>query len=58
MGKSEEYTVTVIDARGYKLDATRAARARLLLKKGRARILNTHPFTIQLLEETRGDGDT
>ncbi|MEI7636037.1 MAG: RRXRR domain-containing protein [Syntrophus sp. (in: bacteria)] len=58
MGKSNEYAVIVIDTHGCELEATRAARARLLMKKGRARMLCPHPFTIQLLEETKNDGDT
>ena len=59
MGQPLVYTVIVKDANGCELEKCRPARARILLRKGRARLLCLHPLTIQITatRETRGDGD-
>ncbi len=43
------YDVSVKDSQGCDLDPCRAARARMLLKRGRAVILTCNPMTIQLI---------
>ena len=56
MGNSPEHTVIVMDAQGNALVSCRPARARLLLKRGAAKLLCLCPFTIQIIE-MRNDGN-
>lgn len=47
--KKTEYSVTVLAPSGEQLNPCRPARARILLKKGKAKVMSTEPFMIQLI---------
>ena len=50
-------TVFVLDKKKRPLMPCRPARARRLLRAGRARVAGLHPFTIRLVDRTRGESE-
>lgn len=44
------YDVIVLDQNGEQLRPCRPARARILLKNGKARVISTKPFKIQMVD--------
>jgi len=46
-----KYPVHVLDRDGVEMAPCRAVRARILISKGRARVISTVPFTIMMLRK-------
>jgi hypothetical protein len=50
-------SVSVLDVNKLPLNSCSEKRARLLLKRKRASVINVNPFTIKLLDRTKEDCD-
>jgi len=51
--KKTGYSVIVMDCNGEQLNPCRPVRARILLKKGKAKVISTEPFRIRLTQERK-----